>query len=215
MVEPDLLILQTKKIYIICGMVKQSRTIFYFIRHAQPNYNNHDDMTRELNEKGICDRVLVTKFLSNEKIDVILSSPYKRSIDTVSDFADVYNLKINIVDDFRERKVDNVWIDDFEAFTKRQWEDFDYKLSDGECLHDVQKRNIKALKTALKDYYGKNIVVGSHGTALSAIINYFDKTFDYENFNAIRSLMPWIVKFTFKNETCINIEKIDVFSLST
>lgn len=189
------------------------KTVFYFIRHAQPNYNNHDDMTRELNENGMRDRSLITKFLSNKKIDIILSSPYKRSIDTITEFADKNSLKINIVDDFRERKIDSVWIEDFNAFSKKQWEDFDYKHSDGECLRSVQVRNIKALKTALKDYCGKRIVVGSHGTALSTIINYFDNSFGYENFNSIKSLMPWVVVFTFDNEECIKIEKIDVFSL--
>lgn len=29
------------------------KTTFYFIRHAEPNYNNHDDVLRELTEKGI------------------------------------------------------------------------------------------------------------------------------------------------------------------
>lgn len=28
-------------------------TTVYFVRHAEPNYNNHDDMTRELSAKGI------------------------------------------------------------------------------------------------------------------------------------------------------------------
>lgn len=27
-------------------------TIIYFIRHAEPNYENHDDLTRELTENG-------------------------------------------------------------------------------------------------------------------------------------------------------------------
>ena len=28
-------------------------TNIYFVRHAQPNYENHDDLTRELTEKGM------------------------------------------------------------------------------------------------------------------------------------------------------------------
>ncbi len=28
-------------------------TILYFIRHAEPNYENHDDFTRELTHKGL------------------------------------------------------------------------------------------------------------------------------------------------------------------
>jgi len=28
-------------------------TTVYFVRHAQPNYENHDDMLRELTAKGL------------------------------------------------------------------------------------------------------------------------------------------------------------------
>ncbi len=28
-------------------------TVVYFVRHAEPNYNNQDDMERELSEEGI------------------------------------------------------------------------------------------------------------------------------------------------------------------
>lgn len=34
-------------------------TTVYFVRHAEPNYNNHDDELRELTEKGLEDRKLV------------------------------------------------------------------------------------------------------------------------------------------------------------
>lgn len=92
-----------------------------------------------------------------------------------------------------------------------QWEDFSYKRSDGETLMEVQERNISALKSVLERYAGKTIVVGSHGTALSTIINYYDNTFGYEEFLKIKSLMPWIVKFVFEGSEWIDMEKIDVF----
>lgn len=146
-------------------------TIVYFIRHAQPNYNNYNDALRELTQKGLKDRELVTKFLEDKNIDVVLSSPYKRSIDTVKPFAEKYNLEIEVIDDFRERKVDSIWIEDFTAFCMKQWNDFSYKLSDGEALREVQERNIIALKNIIEKYPNKNIVIGSHGTAMSTIIN--------------------------------------------
>ena len=107
-------------------------TTVYFVRHAEPNYNNHDDMSRELTNKGLQDRQLVTNFLSDKHIDIVLSSPYIRAIETVAHFAETKKLEIETVEDFRERKVDSEWIADFDTFCKRQWEDFDYKLSDGE-----------------------------------------------------------------------------------
>lgn len=42
-------------------------TIVYFVRHAESNVNNHDDLSRELTEKGKKDRKLVTKFLLEKK----------------------------------------------------------------------------------------------------------------------------------------------------
>ena len=59
--------------------------------------------------------------------------------------------------------------------------------------------------------FDKTIVVGSHGTALSTIINYYDETFGYSDFDKIRYLMPWIVEFTFEDKECINIRKYNLF----
>ncbi len=187
-------------------------TKVYFVRHAEPNYNNRDDMSRELSTKGMIDRQLVTQFLSDKNIEFVLSSPFKRAVDTVAHFADSKGLNIEIVDDFRERKVDSVWIEDFKAFSKAQWADFVYKLSDGESLNEVQSRNISALKNVLDKYKERNIAIGSHGTALSTIINYYDSSFGYEDFERFRTVMPWIVEFTFQNDKCISIKYIDLFA---
>lgn len=186
-------------------------TKVYFVRHAEPNYDNHDDSLRELSPKGMEDRKLVTAFLSDKEIDVVLSSPFKRAVDTVADFAEKNNIPIKTIDDFRERKVDSCWIDDFAEFSRKQWTDFSYKLSDGECLKEVQDRNIAALNAVLEKYNGKNIVIGSHGTALSTIINYYDNSFGYEDFEKIRFIMPWIVEFAFDaDKKCVEIKKYNL-----
>ncbi len=187
-------------------------THIYFIRHAEPNYNNHDDMSRELTAKGLEDRALVTEFLADRGIDLVFSSPLKRAVDTVKDFADRHDLAVTTVDDFRERKVDSGWIEDFHSFSQKQWEDFSYKLSDGESLKEVQKRNISALKKILKQYPEKTIAIASHGTALSTIINYYEPSFGFEDFERIRTLMPWVVHCSFDGTTCTAIEAYDLFS---
>ena len=186
-------------------------TTVYFIRHAEPNYNNHDDMSRELSAKGIKDRQLVTKFLADKGVYVVLSSPYIRAVDTVKDFADSRNLEVILENDFRERKVDSGWIEDFTAFSRAQWADFSYKLSDGECLGEVQKRNIEALERVVKEYENKVIVIGSHGTALSTIINWYDSSFGYSEFEQIKGMMPWVVRFDFMDKECVRIKSYNLF----
>lgn len=185
-------------------------TTIYFIRHAEPDFTNHIDRERTLTQKGKEDSELVTHYLQDKSIDVILSSPFVRAVDTVKDFADSLGYPICTVEDFRERKVDNIWIEDFNKFTEKQWNDFEYKLSDGECLKEVQNRNIDALMQVLGVHRDKNIVIGSHGTALSTIINYFKPTFGFDDFQRIQHIMPWIIKFTFNEDKLMHIEEINV-----
>lgn len=186
-------------------------TRVYYVRHAEPNYANHNDALRELSPKGLADRKLVTDFLKDKQINFVVSSPYKRAIDTVKDFSDKFGFEIEIIEDFRERKVDNAWIDDFVAFTKNQWNDFHYKLSDGECLYEVQTRNVCALNKLINRYQSKNIVIGGHGTALSTIINYYDASFGYDDFEDMKHKMPWIVEFCFDDTArCCAIHKYDL-----
>lgn len=187
-------------------------TTVYFVRHAEPNYNNHNDALRELSANGLKDRKLVTNFFADKRIDVALSSPFKRAIDTIKDFTDLSGLHIDIIDDFRERKVDSEWIEDFNSFSRKQWNDFSYKLSDGECLQEVQDRNVSALKLVLDKFQGKNIIIGSHGTALCTIIKFYDDSFGYDDFAKIKNKMPWIVEFAFdENARLLSIRKHDLF----
>lgn len=182
-------------------------TTVYFVRHAEPDYTVHDDMMRPLTERGLKDARGLIDFFAGLQIHKVLSSPFKRAFDTVEPMALDRGIEIEVVEDFRERKVtDNGWIQNFNEFAMKQWDDFEYCLPGGDCLRDVQERNIRALGKVVESYKGSSIVVGSHGTALSAIINHYDKSFGYKEFNEIKGLMPWIVKFTFSSEDAPEVE---------
>jgi len=187
-------------------------TTVYFVRHAQADNTIRDGRTRPLTEKGLIDRHLVTEFLQDKRIGAVLSSPFKRAIDTVAPFAEQSGLSIETIEDFRERESDTDWDrSTYFAFMERQWSDFSYTLSDGECLAKVQARNIAALQQVLARHKNKSIVIGTHGTALSTIINYYDKTYGFEDFMAMVYILPWVVKMVFDGHTCVEIEKFDLF----
>lgn len=186
-------------------------TELYFVRHAEPDYSNHDDRTRPLTEKGRADCTLVTDYLSDKDISLVVSSPFRRACDTVGGIARLRGLELTIIDAFQERKVTDGWLEDFFSYAKRQWADFDYKLAGGESLSEVQQRNIAALNELLRAHPNRTIVVGTHGTALSTVIHYYDPSFSYADFEKIAGLMPFIAHFTFEGETCRGIELIDLF----
>jgi|LGOV01.1.fsa_nt_gb 2,3-bisphosphoglycerate-dependent phosphoglycerate mutase len=186
-------------------------TTVYFVRHAESDYSIKDDVLRPLTKKGEVDTKHIIEFFEDKEINVILSSPFKRAIDTIKPYSDKKRINIELIEDFRERKIGS-WIEDFNKFAQMQWEDFDYKLKDGQSLKDVQKRNIVALEKAINTHKGKNIIVGSHGTALSTVINYYDSTYGYKDFQSMKKIMPWIVKLTFESGSIKSIEKIDILS---
>ena len=184
----------------------------FFIRHCEPNYENHDDLTRELTPKGQADTMLVTAYLRDKHIDAVLSSPFQRATGTVKPFAQSAGLPVLTMDGLRERRVDSGWIEDFDGFTRRQWADFSYKLSDGEALGEVQARMLACLEDILAKYQGKKVAVGSHGTALSILVHAFRPSFGYEGFARIRGLMPWAVHFTFDGRACVQVTEHNLFT---
>lgn len=187
-------------------------TTVYFVRHCQSDHSVHDDRTRPLTRKGMEDSKLVTEFLTDKGIEAVLSSPYRRAMDTVRDFAESKGLPIELVEDFRERAVGDRWLDDFMAFVKRHWEDREYREPGGESLRQVQERNIAALQKVLAEYGGKTIAVGTHGTALSSIISFYQPEFGFRQFAEIVDLTPWVVKFQFAGEACRSIMGYDLFT---
>jgi len=189
-------------------------TVVYFIRHAESENSVRDGRVRPLTEKGRADCRLVTDFFQDKKIDCVLSSPFKHAVDTVADFAKWQGIDIEVIEDFRERKSDSDWVreTDFYPFMERQWADFSYSQSDGECLAVVQERNIAALEDVLGRHQGKNIVIGTHGTALSTIINFYDHSYGFADFMAMVDIMPWVVKMVFDGNRFVGMEKIDLFA---
>ncbi|WP_444810835.1 histidine phosphatase family protein, partial [Streptococcus canis] len=133
-------------------------------------------------------------------IDKCYSSPYKRSVDTIFPLAKSRDMKIIILSDLRERNLSDEWVKDFNEIAQKQWEEFNFKLLNGDSLQEVQERNIKALNHMLSESKNQTVVIGTHETALSTIINYYKPEFRYEAFNTIKPVFPWVVKFEFEGE---------------
>ena len=184
-------------------------TTIYFVRHCKPDGKIQDDRNRPLTEEGLEDSNKVAEILKDKKIDVFISSPYKRSHDSIKKTADFYGMAIQTDERLRERKAGK-GSNNHEMFKKR-WTDLSFAEDDGESIGAVQKRNIEALNEILEKYDGKNIVIGTHGTALSSIINYYDKSFNGESFMKIIDFMPWILKMEFDGEKFLSKE--DVFHI--
>lgn len=185
-------------------------THVFFVRHAEADNRVKEDLLRPLTEGGYRAAEALRIPFASLQIDRIYASPYRRAIETVTPLAAECGLEIAPVDDFRERRIDSSWIEDFTAFSQLQWQDFSYKLGDGECLAEVQKRNIEALNAILRHSEGLNIVIATHGTALSTIIHYYNPAFGYADFDRLRPKLPYVIRFDFHGTAFQICEEIEL-----
>ena len=181
----------------------------YLIRHAQSNPAIRDDRTRPLTAEGLRDTHLITACLRDRGIARILSSPYERTIRTVTHLAEALDLPIETDEEFREREAGGWHGDRFLDFVRSQWQDLDYTAPGGESLRQVQKRNMAALRRAMEKYPGEPLAIATHGTAMGTILNHFDPQWGYQSFLRILDVMPYIVRLEIDTEgRCIAREEI-------
>ncbi|MBZ9689311.1 histidine phosphatase family protein [Clostridium estertheticum] len=180
-------------------------TNIYLVRHAHSIYTS-DELNRPLSENGYRDAEKVTESLWTENIDTVLSSPYKRSIQTVEGIAKHIGAEVIIEDGFKERKIAEGLIKNFERDIIKLWTNPTYAFEGGESNLEAKNRGIHSLNEVLKRYNGKNIVIGTHGNIMVLIMNYFDSNYDYEFWKELS--MPDIYKLSFDDNKLSGAKRI-------
>jgi len=180
-------------------------TNIYLVRHAHSAYTP-DELNRPLSSKGFEAAEKVTALLLEENINLIIASPYKRAIQTVEGLTKTLNLDIQIEEAFRERKLSENPVEDFENSIIRVWQDFTFTFEGGESGLEAQSRGVKSILRILREYSGKNIVVGTHGNIMVLIMNYFDNNYDYDFWTRLE--MPDIYKLSFEGEQLVRVQRI-------
>ena len=171
-------------------------TTIYLIRHNEPDRSVEDDLTRPLTPKGREQIAEVTAYLKDKGIQAIYSSDCRRTLETISGFSQYSGLPIHADARLREGilgcpKEENP------IHTMRQWLDFDYQLPVGESIRQVQSRMRQCIEEMLRQHGGQTIVVCSHGTAMSALINSYDPSFGWEQAKTVKRVWPWILRFEY------------------
>ena len=174
-------------------------TKVYFVRHAQPEFAH----SRPLTAEGQADSKIVLETLKDKEIDAFYSSPYKRSMDTIWETAEYYQMTIQTDERLREREKGKDGNN--HGMFQMRWADHDFHEEGGESIAMVRARNVEALQEILTQKEGKNIVIGTHGTALSTIMNYYNPDFGCADFLRIIDWMPYVVEMDFDGQKLVGI----------
>jgi 2,3-bisphosphoglycerate-dependent phosphoglycerate mutase len=178
----------------------------YLVRHAHSTYTK-EERQRPLSEKGHRDAENVTHLLKDKNIDVVISSPYKRAIQTVQGIANTYNLSIQLEESLRERLLSKEPVQDFNDAIQKVWEDWTFAYEGGEPNDVAQRRAVICMQNILKKYKGKNIVIGTHGNIMVLLMNYFDSKYDFQFWKTLH--MPDVYKLTFNSDRLVSAERIE------
>lgn len=172
-------------------------TSLYFVRHAQPDYRTGENSTYGLSDEGMIDRMVAVRALEGIQLDTAVSSPYRRSLMTIEPIIQERSLTLKTDIRLRERDSAIKGNSSFELFRSR-WNDFDFHEPGGESLGETQVRNIVAIEDILSENDGRSVLVGTHGTSLCTILNYYDRSLGFDFFMRIINFMPYVIKVDFE-----------------
>ena len=155
-------------------------TIVYLIRHSEKLDTKYIDkyhsdefyqITREkriLSTEGERKAKILSENEEFDKLDIIYSSNYVRTIQTAKYFAERLNIKININKDFNERKYGNPL--ESKEIGIEQYYDENIKNNEGKSRKEVTERMYNAFNKIVKENKGKNIAIFSHGAAITFLL---------------------------------------------
>jgi 2,3-bisphosphoglycerate-dependent phosphoglycerate mutase len=144
------------------------------VRHAEPMPFGTPDVAdddRPLTDAGREAALELAAELDGWEITAIYSSPYARSVETVTVLAQRRGMSVQLLDDLRERRHDVEQHDDWRETLERAWTDADYARPGGESSRDAQHRAIRILDLLrVRHPDGGRLVLGSHGNLISLIL---------------------------------------------
>ena len=135
----------------------------------------------------------------------VLQDKGKVTAAIAKEFAESEFEKYRVIQDERLREREKGPDGNNHGMFQKRWADHNYHEEGGESIAMVQKRNIEALNEILSDNTDKDIVIGTHGTALSTILNFYDSNFGCEDFLRIIDWMPYIIELDFES-SCNEME---------
>lgn len=153
----------------------------YLIRHCQAKGQSP---SAQLTRQGHKQALELVGFFREIKIDQIISSPYKRAVQSIYPLARQLNMEIKIDERLEERVLSTIPLSNWENKLKQTFDDFQIKFKGGEFSLEARKRILDVVEESLQGIFESTILV-SHGNLLSLLLNYYNKEFNFESWRKL------------------------------
>ena len=162
--------------------------MLFVARHGQTVWNAQNKVCGitdvELTDAGREQAKELARTLVGKNIDVILSSPLKRAIETSKIVSDICNAPVEIDERLREQDY-GIYegVDRKEEAFLNNKRHFAYKYPNGESMMQVAYRVYGLIDEIKCKYKDKNVLIISHGGVCRIINTYFRDMTNEEFFN--------------------------------
>lgn len=164
------------------------RTLLYLIRHAEsaPDFSMAE-ADWPLSPNGRVQAQRLATRLPEFAPTQLVSSPYRRAIDTLEPFAKARGMPIRVEADLRERHLRDGRVEDWDAFMRDLWADLDARMPNCESGTECRCRVTRCLTAIADAPHDQTVLVSSHGNAIALFLNGIDASFGHDAWKQMRN----------------------------
>ncbi|WP_280771601.1 histidine phosphatase family protein [Salipaludibacillus daqingensis] len=173
----------------------------YVIRHCEAEGQPPE---AALTEKGFKQAIELATFFNNVKIERIISSPYKRAIQTIQPLAKQLNVEIEINSQLKERVLSADHLPDWFEKLRTTFEDFDLKFKGGESSQEAVIRIMEVIENVFNSDFESTTIV-THGNLMSLLLNNYNQEFGFDEWSKLSNPDVYLIKL---NNNEITLERV-------
>ncbi|AOZ87908.1 histidine phosphatase family protein [Bacillus xiamenensis] len=164
---------------------------YYIVRHCQADGQSKN---AALTPQGIAQSHTLAEFFSSIQLNQIISSPYKRAIQTIQPLAHAKQLKIKTDERLSERVLSSKSMDDWYEKLKLTFMDLTIAYEGGESRQEAMNRIVEALDEQIKRGEDHTLFV-THGNIMSLLLKYADPDIGFNEWKTLSNPDVYVLKY--------------------
>lgn len=148
----------------------------YLVRHCAAEGQG---VEAKLTEEGVRQAEELLQFFQKVKIDRIISSPYRRALESIQPFSEASGIPIEPEDRLAERILSSRNLVDWQSKLKATFNDLNLKFTGGESSREAMERIACVVRETFQ-FEEETTILVTHGNLLSLFLHLIDKSFGFE-----------------------------------
>ncbi|MFC4354328.1 histidine phosphatase family protein [Chryseomicrobium palamuruense] len=161
----------------------------YIIRHCQAEGQAADAKLTELGEKQAEE---LARFLKNISVEIIISSPYIRAIQTIQPLALQKGIEIDTDVRLKERVLSQHSHPDWLEKLQATFKDSDLKYDSGESSNEATER-IRAVVDEILESEYETVVLVTHGNLMSLLLREYTDEFGFNEWQTLSNPDAYLI----------------------